>query len=113
MYRTIFWCSEKIMRIFWSVASEHEKCVLVHTNGSRFLFDLLFLALSFILQKVDEDKLFNLFSLYGNIIRIKVLKNKPDHALVQMADGFQAEFASHFLRVTFFTSIFYLTFHLE
>lgn len=50
-------------------------------------------------QSVDEDKLFNLFSLYGNIVRIKLLRNKPDHALVQMGDGFQAELAVHFLKV--------------
>lgn len=50
-------------------------------------------------QRVDEDKLFNLFSLYGNIVRIKFLRNKPDHALVQMGDGFQAELAVHFLKV--------------
>ncbi|XP_019243145.1 PREDICTED: polypyrimidine tract-binding protein homolog 3-like isoform X3 [Nicotiana attenuata] len=49
-------------------------------------------------QRIDEDKLFNLFSLYGNIIRIKILRNKPDHALVQMGDGFQAELAVHFLK---------------
>ena len=51
------------------------------------------------LQKIDEDKLFNLFSIYGNIVRIKLLRNKPDHALVQMGDGFQAELAVHFLKV--------------
>lgn len=50
-------------------------------------------------QKIDEDKLFNLFSLYGNIMRIKLLRNKPDHALVEMGDGFQAELAVHFLKV--------------
>ncbi|XP_058114359.1 polypyrimidine tract-binding protein homolog 3-like, partial [Magnolia sinica] len=49
-------------------------------------------------DKVDEDKLFNLFSVYGNIVRIKLLRNKPDHALIQMADGFQAELAVHFLK---------------
>lgn len=49
-------------------------------------------------DKVDEDKLFNLFSLYGNIVRIKLLRNKPDHALVEMGDGFQAELAVHFLK---------------
>ncbi|WOG97146.1 hypothetical protein DCAR_0416485 [Daucus carota subsp. sativus] len=49
-------------------------------------------------DKIDEDKLFNLFSLYGNIVRIKLLRNKPDHALVQMGDGFQAELAVHFLK---------------
>eukprot|EP00252_Welwitschia_mirabilis_P014051 TRINITY_DN3107_c0_g1_i5.p1 TRINITY_DN3107_c0_g1~~TRINITY_DN3107_c0_g1_i5.p1 ORF type:complete len:462 (-),score=78.92 TRINITY_DN3107_c0_g1_i5:174-1559(-) len=49
-------------------------------------------------EKIDEDKLFNLFSIYGNIMRIKLLRNKPDHALVQMADGFQAELAVNFLK---------------
>ncbi|KAK9757345.1 hypothetical protein RND81_01G156300 [Saponaria officinalis] len=49
-------------------------------------------------DRIDEDKLFNLFSLYGNIARIKILRNKPDHALVQMGDGFQAELAVHFLK---------------
>ncbi|KAL0346343.1 UNVERIFIED_CONTAM: Polypyrimidine tract-binding protein3 [Sesamum radiatum] len=49
-------------------------------------------------DRIDEDKLFNLFSIYGNIIRIKLLRNKPDHALVQMGDGFQAELAVHFLK---------------
>ncbi|KAI5597367.1 hypothetical protein POPTR_002G066000v4 [Populus trichocarpa] len=49
-------------------------------------------------DSIDEDKLFNLFSLYGNIVRIKLLRNKPDHALVQMGDGFQAELAVHFLK---------------
>lgn len=51
------------------------------------------------MQKIDEDKLFNLFSLYGNIVRIKILRNKPDHALVEMADGLQAELAVHYLKV--------------
>eukprot|EP00261_Vitis_vinifera_P035532 XP_019076775.1 PREDICTED: polypyrimidine tract-binding protein homolog 3 isoform X1 [Vitis vinifera] len=49
-------------------------------------------------DEIDEDKLFNLFSLYGNIVRIKLLRSKPDHALVQMGDGFQAELAVHFLK---------------
>ncbi|XP_039117106.1 polypyrimidine tract-binding protein homolog 3-like [Dioscorea cayenensis subsp. rotundata] len=49
-------------------------------------------------DKSDEDKLFNLFSMYGNIVRIKLLRNKPDHALIEMEDGFQAELAVHFLK---------------
>lgn len=57
---------------------------------------------TFIGQKIDEDKLFNLFSLYGNIVRIKLLRSKPDHALIEMGDGFQAELAVHFLKVWFF-----------
>ncbi|KAK7846400.1 polypyrimidine tract-binding protein like protein 3 [Quercus suber] len=50
-------------------------------------------------DRIDEDKLFNLFSLYGNIVRIKLLRNKPDHALIQMGDGLQAELAVNFLKV--------------
>nr|KYP50582.1 Polypyrimidine tract-binding protein isogeny 3 [Cajanus cajan] len=49
-------------------------------------------------DRIDEEKLFNLFSIYGNIVRIKLLRNKPDHALIQMGDGFQAELAVHFLK---------------
>lgn len=49
-------------------------------------------------EKIDEDKLFNLFSIYGNIMRIKILRNKPDHALIQMGDGLQAELAVHYLK---------------
>lgn len=44
-------------------------------------------------EQVDADKLFNLFSNYGNVLRIKFLHQKPDHALVQLADGLQAELA--------------------
>lgn len=63
----------------------------------------------FFFQRIDEDKLFNLFSIYGNIVRIKLLRNKPDHALVQMGDGFQAELAVHFLKVgVFHTSLLYV-----
>eukprot|EP00249_Psilotum_nudum_P010923 c22850_g1_i1 orf=213-1628(+) len=46
----------------------------------------------------DAAKLFNLFSNYGNIMRVKMLHNKPDHALVQMGDGFQAELAAYYLK---------------
>jgi len=61
----------------------------------KCLFEIL------LFQRIDEDKLFNLFFIYGNIVRIKILRSKPDHALVQMGDGFQAELAIHFLKVSF------------
>eukprot|EP00002_Diphylleia_rotans_P008171 TRINITY_DN1790_c0_g4_i1.p1 TRINITY_DN1790_c0_g4~~TRINITY_DN1790_c0_g4_i1.p1 ORF type:complete len:472 (-),score=88.61 TRINITY_DN1790_c0_g4_i1:768-2183(-) len=44
------------------------------------------------------DHLFNIFSNYGNILRIKILHNKPDHALIQMADNTQASNALTFLK---------------
>ncbi|KAG9150738.1 hypothetical protein Leryth_002901 [Lithospermum erythrorhizon] len=49
-------------------------------------------------DEINEDKLFNIFSIYGNIMRIKLLRNKPDHALVEMSDGLQAELAVNFLK---------------
>ncbi|CAN4118643.1 unnamed protein product [Withania somnifera] len=66
------------------VSGANDRCTLIVSNVNP--------------DRIDEDKLFNLFSLYGNISRIKLLRNKPDHALVQMGDGFQAELAVHFLK---------------
>ncbi|KAM3334007.1 hypothetical protein ACQJBY_028843 [Aegilops geniculata] len=67
------------------VTGTNDRCTLIVSNLNS--------------DKIDADKLFNLFSIYGNIVRIKVLRNKPDHALVQMADGLQAELAIHYLKV--------------
>lgn len=50
-------------------------------------------------QKIDEDKVFNLFSNYGRIVRIEISGDEPVHALVEMADGLQAEVAAHYLKV--------------
>ncbi|CAM0955342.1 unnamed protein product [Alopecurus aequalis] len=69
----------------------NERCTLIVSNLNT--------------EQTNEDKLFNLFSLYGNIVRIKVLHNKPDHALVEMADGFQAELAVHYLKVCVFSLV--------
>ncbi|KAF0919224.1 hypothetical protein E2562_029000 [Oryza meyeriana var. granulata] len=66
------------------VSGINDRCTLVVSNLNT--------------DKIDEDKLFNLFSMYGNIVRIKILKNKPDHALIQMADGLQAELAVQYLK---------------
>ncbi|RHY15132.1 hypothetical protein DYB37_010752, partial [Aphanomyces astaci] len=37
-------------------------------------------------ETVSCDKLFNLFSCYGNITRVKKLHSKPDHALIQFVN---------------------------
>ncbi|XP_047095091.1 polypyrimidine tract-binding protein homolog 3-like isoform X2 [Lolium rigidum] len=66
------------------VSGTNERCTLIVSNLNT--------------EQTNEDTLFNLFSLYGNIVRIKVLRNKPDHALVEMADGFQSELAVHYLK---------------
>jgi polypyrimidine tract-binding protein 2 len=57
------------------------------------------LASNLLPEKIDAQKLFNLFSNYGNIVRVKVLHNKPDHALIQMGDGLQAELAFNYLKM--------------
>jgi len=38
-------------------------------------------------DKVTPDALFNICSGYGNVNMIKILRTKPDHALVEMADA--------------------------
>ncbi|EEB18296.1 heterogeneous nuclear ribonucleoprotein L, putative [Pediculus humanus corporis] len=42
-------------------------------------------------KKLNCDKLFNLFCLYGNIARIKFLKTKEGAAMIQMGDGSAVE----------------------
>ena len=37
--------------------------------------------------RINTSHLFNLFCLYGNVIRVKFLKSKPGCAMVQMGDG--------------------------
>lgn len=49
-------------------------------------------------QDITVQKLFNLFSLYGTVIRIKILRDKPDTALVQYSDPFYASLAYNFLQ---------------
>jgi polypyrimidine tract-binding protein 2 len=49
-------------------------------------------------EKISCTALFNLFSSYGNVMRVKILHNKPDHALVQMGDYAQASTAMHYLK---------------
>ncbi|BBN17845.1 hypothetical protein MPTK1_7g17340 [Marchantia polymorpha subsp. ruderalis] len=47
---------------------------------------------------MDADRLFNLFSNYGHVVRIKVMDAKPDQALIQMENGSsQAQMALEYL----------------
>uniref|UniRef100_A0A0B7A156 RRM domain-containing protein n=2 Tax=Arion vulgaris TaxID=1028688 RepID=A0A0B7A156_9EUPU len=48
-------------------------------------------------EKVTPDALFILFGVYGNVHRVKILFNKKDNALVQMADPSQAQQAITYL----------------
>jgi len=49
-------------------------------------------------EKTSCATLFNLFSCYGNVLRVKILHNKPDHALIQLGDYYQASTALHYLK---------------
>lgn len=39
------------------------------------------------MDKINCDRLFNLFCLYGNVVRIKFLKSKEGSAMIQMGDA--------------------------
>ncbi|KAI8787835.1 heterogeneous nuclear ribonucleoprotein L [Biomphalaria glabrata] len=43
------------------------------------------------MDKLNCDKLFNLFCLYGNVVRIKFLKSKEGSAMVQLGDPISVE----------------------
>ena len=42
-------------------------------------------------DKMNTDRLFNLFCLYGNVVRVKFLKSKEGCAMVQMGDPMAVE----------------------
>jgi len=44
-------------------------------------------------QTITPDALFTLFGVYGDVIRVKILFNKKDSALIQMAEPQQAQLA--------------------
>ncbi|KAL1022242.1 hypothetical protein UPYG_G00024110 [Umbra pygmaea] len=44
-------------------------------------------------ERVTPNCLFILFGVYGDVMRVKILFNKKDNALVQMTDGTQAQLA--------------------
>jgi polypyrimidine tract-binding protein 1 len=48
-------------------------------------------------ERVTPDALFTLFGVYGDVIRVKIMFNKKDNALVQFQDGNQAQIALTYL----------------
>lgn len=44
-------------------------------------------------ESVNPDVLFTLFGVYGDVLRVKILYNKKDSALIQMAEASQAHLA--------------------
>lgn len=56
-------------------------------------------------EKMNANKLFNLFCLYGNVIRVKFLKTKEGCAMVQLGDAASVERSmTNLNNVTFFGS---------
>jgi polypyrimidine tract-binding protein 2 len=66
--------------------------------GGASQFNSVLLVSNLNEEKINCTQLFNLFSSYGNVMRVKILHNKPDHALVQMGDYYQASTAVHYLK---------------
>ena len=57
------------------------------------------------LEKMNPNRIFNLFCLYGNVVRVKFLKTKEGCAMVQMGDGLAVErVVSNLNNSTFFGS---------
>lgn len=48
-------------------------------------------------QLANPEALFTLFGVFGDVIRVKILFNKKDNALIQMADASQAHVAQSYL----------------
>ncbi|XP_041092362.1 heterogeneous nuclear ribonucleoprotein L-like isoform X2 [Polyodon spathula] len=42
-------------------------------------------------SKINADRVFNVFCLYGNVERVKFMKSKPGAAMVEMGDGFAVD----------------------
>ncbi|XP_013379094.1 heterogeneous nuclear ribonucleoprotein L isoform X2 [Lingula anatina] len=53
-------------------------------------------------EKMNCDRIFNLFCLYGNVVRVKFLKSKDGAAMVQMGDASTVSSAIQNLNNTFF-----------
>uniref|UniRef100_A0A8C8UDT1 RRM domain-containing protein n=1 Tax=Peromyscus maniculatus bairdii TaxID=230844 RepID=A0A8C8UDT1_PERMB len=65
----------------------------VITSGSPALANAVLLVANLNPEKVTPQSLFILFGAYGNVQRVKILYKKKENALVQMANGSQAELA--------------------
>nr|CCA19460.1 hypothetical protein SELMODRAFT_173175 [Albugo laibachii Nc14] len=67
------------------------------TNSGQEI-ETLVLFVSNLRESVTCDQLFNLFSCYGNVARVKKFNSKPDHALVQFSTPAFAQSALLHLR---------------
>ncbi|KAL1124575.1 hypothetical protein AAG570_001199 [Ranatra chinensis] len=67
-------------------------------NGLQGGTGCVMMAYSLDPNKANPDRLFNLFCLYGNVIRIKFLKTKEGCAMIQMGDSISVERCIHHLK---------------
>ncbi|XP_041086850.1 polypyrimidine tract-binding protein 1-like [Polyodon spathula] len=65
----------------------------LHSPASDLFLSLLPALLCCPIKRVAPQCLFILFGVYGDVIRVKILFNKKENALVQMADSNQAQLA--------------------
>ncbi|BES88397.1 RRM [Nesidiocoris tenuis] len=64
---------------------------LASSNGLQGGTGCVLMAYGLDPQQANPDRLFNLFCLYGNVIRIKFLKTKEGCAMIQMGDSISVE----------------------
>ncbi|KAI6059619.1 Heterogeneous nuclear ribonucleoprotein L isoform X1 [Aix galericulata] len=55
-------------------------------------------------SKMNCDRVFNIFCLYGNVEKVKFMKSKPGAAMVEMADGYAVDRAITHLNNNFIVS---------
>lgn len=67
------------------------------TNNQTIPSGPVLLASNLDEQLATPEALFTLFGVFGDVIRVKILFNKKDNALVQMADSSQAQVAQGYL----------------
>lgn len=66
-------------------------------NSSALPMGPVLLASNLDEQLATPEALFTLFGVFGDVIRVKILFNKKDNALIQMAEASQAQVAQGFL----------------
>uniref|UniRef100_A0A0K8SVP0 RRM domain-containing protein n=1 Tax=Lygus hesperus TaxID=30085 RepID=A0A0K8SVP0_LYGHE len=73
---------------------------LAPSNGIQGGTGCVLMAYGLDPQQANPDRLFNLFCLYGNVIRIKFLKTKEGCAMIQMGDSISVERCINHLKNT-------------
>lgn len=86
-----------LTNFYQQVASIHAQQQGVLTATSPIPTGPVLLASNLDEQLATPEALFTLFGVFGDVIRVKILYNKKDNALIQMADANQAQVAIGYL----------------